>query len=114
MRLRPRHFLVIALCLLGAGAALPSGAAGAVHHCNRTITIHNRLSALATVLATRNTGCRHARNVVRSHGRFFAPVNRGDRFRLGGFHCRVYRSVEEDHRARCTVNHLVFRVDYGS
>jgi hypothetical protein len=96
------------------GAALPSGAAGAVHHCSKTINIPNRLSAMATVLTTRNTSCKHARNVVRKHGNFFAPVDVGDRFKLGGWHCKVYKSLEEDHRARCTSKGRAFRVDYGS
>jgi hypothetical protein len=115
MTFRPRYIFALVACVVSAGAVLPSGAAGAVHHCSKTINIPNRLSAMATVLTTRNTSCKHARNVVRRHGKFFAPVNVGQKFSLGGWSCKVYRSLEEDHRARCARSgHRAFRVDYGS
>jgi hypothetical protein len=61
--------------------------------------------------------CRRARKVVRRHGdevQGQEPFHKGGQFDLGSFHCRVYRSVEEDHRARCHNGAKVFRVDYGS
>jgi hypothetical protein len=113
--------VVPALVALSAAVALaPASAAPARSHRCQAVTLHldqTHLGPLATVLRVNDMTCRRARRVVRlRHPRpdGNVPFTQGGRFKLGVFHCRVYRAVEEDHRARCHTGEKAFRVDYGS
>jgi hypothetical protein len=105
--------LVVALALVGGPAQ--GASVSAARKC-RQVTIHNKLAALATVLSAKGMTCKRARKVVRAHGREAgeSAFTKGGRFSLGKFSCKVYFSVEEDHKARCKRPGRSFRVDYGS
>src|SRR3954470_19090184 len=100
--LRPRGVVraaLIAALAAAAFAAAPAAApASTGHPCRAISTRSSELASLATVLRVDGMTCRRARTVVpprhvRGGGDRFQV---GGRFRLGRFHCRVYRHVEED------------------
>src|SRR4051794_16571440 len=106
--------LVAALATAPGATAASPAATG--HPCAAVTTRHSELGPLATVLRVNGMTCRRARRVVRTrHVRGGGDrFQTGGRFRLGRFHCRVYRHIEEDTRARCVRGGHAFRVDYGS
>src|SRR3954447_2222451 len=109
-----RAALVTTLVAAALAAAPGAATASTGHPCRQVTVRHSELASLATVLRVNDMSCRRARRVVRARpvrgavDRFQA----GGRFRLGRFHCRVYRHIEEHTRARCTRGGHAFRVDY--
>jgi hypothetical protein len=113
-----RGILAIALLIsvLVAGATAGSAATGhAAGKCSGH-PITGALYAVAVVASTKGMTCRAARKIVRAHGRESGDgaYERGGHFRLGKFHCKVFRVAYEDQGARCARPGRSFRVDYGS
>lgn len=107
--------LVLAACLLASASSVSGATVHAAGKCSGH-PIVRRLAGVAIVLSAKGMSCRRARKVVRAHGRDAGAhaYEKGGRFKLGKFRCRVYSEAHESNSARCHHSRRRFTVGYGT